>query len=687
MKYSIIILLVFTSFLKAQETRPTVQVLARSLPNKVLLRWAVDQPLAWKKANEYGFLIEKSTISRNGQAVIPIQKEQLIQSPLQPKPLRDWEALATRDQNAAVLAQALYGDTFETDAPSDALGKIYAINDELEQRFTFGLLAAEQNFEAAKLAAWAFEDINVIKGEQYVYKISVAVPLEDTLEITAGTVFAGPDLYEELPQPIGLAAVFGDGNVLLSWNFNLLQGLYTSYTIERSSDNQTYDPLNAVPLFNAQENDGQSEISLYYTDSIPNNTDFYYRIKGLTAFGETGPSTAPLSGKAEKSLGFVPRIYKKEIPTDDSAILYWEFDEKGNDLINGFEIRRANSDKGTYETVQNNIPITQRQVTIKNLKRVNYFTVVALGKNGVASESFATLVQPVDSIPPSPPTGLEAVLDTMGILKLSWTKNTEEDVAGYRIFKSNNPEVEFSEVTKTTFTGGTFVDTIPIKNLNEKVYFKLKAEDYRYNRSDFSEILIVDKPDVTPPSPPLFKNYKVTSEGVELQWINSTSTDVIAHILYRKNNTMSDRQWEEISVFTSIVDSIYVDKSIIAAGNYDYTMIAKDKVGLESTPTDPLSITWNGLNINEDAIKLSGTVNRELRFINLSWKIKDVSVVEYRLYRGTAANDLKLYKTFNGDTTSFNDTTLDINSDYWYGLQLVLSNGRISGIKGINLKY
>jgi hypothetical protein len=172
-----------------------------------------------------------------------------------------------------------------------------------------------------------------------------------------------------------------------------------------------------------------------------------------------------------------------------------------------------------------------------------------------------------------------------------------------------------------------------------------------------------------------------------LQWINSSSADVDSHVLYRKNSGTPNSLWEEISVFTSMADSMYVDKSIAAAGNYAYTMIAKDKVGLESTPTDPLSITWNGLNINEDDIKFSGTVNRELRFINLSWKVKDVGVVEYRLYRGTAANDLKLYKTFNGDTTSFNDTALEINNDYWYGLQLVLVNGRTSGIKGINLKY
>ena len=130
-----------------------------------------------------------------------------------------------------------------------------------------------------------------------------------------------------------------------------------------------------------------------------------------------------------------------------------------------------------------------------------------------------------------------------------------------------------------------------------------------------------------------------------------------------------------------------MDTSIADAGVYTYTMIAKDNAGLESTPTEILTITWKGKEITADAIKFSGLANRELRFINLSWKIKDVKVAEYRLYRGTTANNLKLYKTLNGNTTVFNDTSLEINTDYWYGLQLVLPNGRISPIKEINLKY
>ena len=687
MKQILPLILLLSSWVNAQE-KSSVQVIARSLPEKILLRWAVDQPLEWKKANEYGFLIEKSTISRDGEAVIPIEREQLVSTPLKPRPLEEWETLATSDQSAAVLTQALYGDSFITESPKNAMGKIYAVNDELEQRFTFALLAAEQNFEAAKLAGWAFEDTYVKPGEKYVYKITVATPIDNsTYDIGEGSVFASPDLYEELPNPIGLAAVFGDKNVMLSWNFNLLQHVYTSYIIERSDDNKIFKQLNGVPLFNALESSGSHEVSLFYTDSIPNNKDFYYRIKGKTAFGETGPPTESLLGKAIKNLGFVPRIYKKEIPTENNVILYWEFDEKGNDLITGFDIRRANKEKGPFTTIKTDLKVTERQTSVTDLKRINYFTVVALGKNGVESESYATMVQPIDSTPPAPPIGLHAVIDTTGIVKLSWTKNLEEDLGGYRIFKSNSPEVEFSELTNSTLLGETFVDTIPVKNLNRKVYYKIAAEDLRYNRSGFSKILTVIKPDLIPPTSPLLKNYEVTTEGIQISWIPSSSPDVASHVVYRKYGSEEGKEWKKLSETFSIDDSIYYDTTLQAPGIYNYTVIAKDSVALESLPANPIRIVWNGKTINGDDIKFHGAVNRELRFIDLSWKIKARDVIEYRLYRGTNNHQLKLYKTLNGDSKGFNDTDLEINTDYTYGLQLVLNGGLTSLIKEINLKY
>ena len=417
MKGLILILFTITSSLWAQDTA-SVKVIARSLPNKVLLRWAVDQPLAWKTANEVGFWIERATISRNGEAVVPIERKQLVSQPLKPKPLEDWEELANQDQSVAILAQALYGDSFEVSTPGNQMGQVFAINDELEQRFTFALVAAEQNYEASKLAGWAIEDETVMAGEKYVYSVSVATPGQSISNIKNGTVYASPDLFEALPKPIGLTGIFSDKKVGLSWNFNLLQNVYTNYQVERSKDNISFEKLNGVPIFSAQQPKDATEISLFYTDSIPNNTNFYYRVKGKTAFGETGPNSEVIQGMAEADLGFVPRIYQKQLPTDNKVILHWEFKEEGNKLIDKFELRKANTNKGPFSTVIDNIPIAARKITYEGLDRVNYFIIAAIGKNGVESESYASLVQPVDSIPPSPPSGLEGVVDTIGIVKL-----------------------------------------------------------------------------------------------------------------------------------------------------------------------------------------------------------------------------------------------------------------------------
>ncbi|ALM08947.1 hypothetical protein SB49_14950 [Sediminicola sp. YIK13] len=685
-KYIIVILFLTLNVIRAQEA-PAVQVIARSLPERVLLRWAVDEPSAWKKANEFGFLIERHTISRNGIAVIPIEKELLVPVPLKPEPLEAWEALATQEQNATILAQALYGDSFETSVPGSAMGSIYAVNDELEQRFTFALLAAEQNYEAAKLAGWAFEDASVKAGEKYLYSISVAIPEEMTLTIEKGSVYAGPELYEELPKPIGLTSSFGDGLVTLDWNFDLLKGIYTSYFVERSKNATSFEQLNGVPIFSAQESNNTKEISLSYTDSIPNKMNYYYRIKGKNAFGETGPSSEVVSGMAEQKLEFTPRIYKKEIPTDDEVVLFWDFDPKGNDLISGFEVRQSTSNKGPFETVKSAIKALDRETRILGLKRVNYFTVVAMGKNGVERESFPTLVQPIDSTPPAPPIGLKGVMDTTGIIKLEWTKNLEEDLRGYRIFRSNNQELEFSEVTQTVLKGESYTDTLQVQNLNREVYYKITAEDQRYNRSKFSKVLMVAKPDITPPSPPVFKNYLVTEAGIQLNWIPSSSEDVVAHALYRKRGDDKDALWEQLMETKKITDSTYLDTSVEQRGVYNYTMVAKDGGSLESTPIESLSVVWQGKSLDREDLKFSGMVDRELRFINLSWRVKDHEVLEYRLYRGEGEDGLKLYKTLEGTTKGYNDVDLEINTNYTYGLQSVLSRGRTSMIQKVNLKY
>ncbi|MDO6515857.1 fibronectin type III domain-containing protein [Zobellia uliginosa] len=563
------------------------------------------------------------------------------------------------------------------------MGKITAVNDELEQRFTFALLAAEQNFEGAKLAGWGLEDTSVVPGEGYVYKVTVALPEDANIKIKEGSTYAGTNLYEELPQPIGLAGIFKDSHVVLSWNYNLLSSIYTSYIVEKSADGLNFEKQNQQPIFNASQHANDNNIALYYTDSIPNDKTFYYRVKGKNAFGDVGPPSEVVNGQGKKRLEYVPHIYKKEIPTDNKVVLFWEFKEEGNGIITKFKLNKGKTNNGPFNTVIDSIPVNAREIAFKGLDRINYFTITAVGKNGVNAESLPAIVQPVDSIPPSEPTLLKGVIDTTGIVRLSWAKNPEKDLRGYRIFRANNPNIEFSEITHKTLFEETYIDTVSLKNLNQKIYYKIKAEDQRYNRSKFSDILIIDKPDLVPPSPPIVKNYEITEQGVKIQWTPSSSKDVSSHIIYRK--TDNTNAWEKVYESTNSLDTVFVDTKL-SPNLYSYTLTAKDLTGFESKPSSPISINWTTSKKLVD-IKFSGTVNRELRFISLSWKTPKLPIVEYRLYKGYSDEGLHLYKTLNGSVTKFNDVDLEVNSSYTYGLQLITKEGYISKVEKINLKY
>ncbi len=682
----VLFFLLCISALATAQQEASVQVVVRPLEDKVMLRWAVDEPNAWKKANQYGFLVERITISRNGEAVLPKESQMLTATALKPKPLMEWETLAKKDQNAAVIAQSLYGESFKVDA-MNTMESVVAINKELEQRFTFGLVAAEQSYEAALFAGWGLVDTEAKKGEKYLYKVSVAIPQEETIKINEGSAFTSLDLYEELPKPIGLVGDFGDSNVVLSWNFDLLQSIYTNYIVERSEDKIKYTQLNGSPVFNAQQPKDEGSYSLFYNDSIPNDKTFYYRVKGKTTFGELGPSSDILEGKAEKGLNFLPHISQKQIPNNNTVILDWEFPKEGNELITGFELRRSNKNDGPFSTVKEGILPTSRTVTYKGLKRINYFVIVAKAKNGAESESFPSIVQPIDSIPPKPPVGLTGVIDTTGVVQLSWTANAEEDILGYRVYRANNPNVEFTQVTRSAVKNNQYTDTIAVKNMNKKVYYKITAEDQRYNPSDLSEMLAIDKPDLTPPSPAVISKYEVTEEGVQLVWIPSSSDDVLAHIIYRKDMSITGGLWENIAEKTAITDTTYIDKSAQQNKMYSYTVMARDTSGLESSPATPIEVTIAPKNIEAEDIKFSGVANRELRYIQLSWKVKSDTIAEYRLYRGDSENKLQLFKTFVGTKDTYKDTELEAGSEYTYGLQVLIKGGIPSVIKKIIVKY
>lgn len=688
-KFSIILVFImaFNSFSqgKTEETitaekKPEIQVIARVQKDKILLRWAVTTPMAWKKLNIYGYTLERYTVTRDNKTLSNPEKL-VLSKVLKPEPLETWEKIIEANDNAAIIAQAIYGENFTVDG-SNKLENIVNLSEETEQRFTFALFSADKDFEIAKKAGLGFEDKTVKLNEKYAYRVISNVP-ENEMSIDYGGIFVSLKEYEPLPKPMDFTVHFTDNSSMLSWNFKTLSQVYGSYYIERSTDKKTFERITDKPYTSLnQENANNNRI--FYVDSIANNKPYSYRIQGISPFGELSPYSEIITGKGTSILKFVPHLTVKDFKDDTTVTLSWEFPEEGNNEISGFELNRSDKDDESYTTVVKNIPAKNRSVTYNKLSSTNYFTLTAIGKQGSNRTSFPMLVQPVDSIPPAKPVGLKGVIDSLGVVKLTWTPNKEKDLLGYRIYRGNVAEEEFSQITISPSEPNTFEDKVLIKNLNPKVYYKVIAVDYRYNMSEFSETLILKKPDVIAPASPVFTKYEIKEGSVFLEWANSQSEDVSVHQLYRKENDKKD--WTLI-LETKNKEEKFQDKTAIEGNTYRYAIFAKDESNLISNPSPEVGLFVPKYSVMPSVKGFFAQANKTTNTIDLSWEYSNTDVDGFEVYKASDTDPLQLIQIVTGKTRRLSDPTITINTNYKYGIRAVFKDGRSSKMDFFSLKF
>ncbi len=92
----------------------TLHIIARPLPDSILIRWAPSDYKTWQLGNQYGYIVERYTILRDSSLVKDTEKRILTSSPLKPLGLYDWEPLA-KTNKYAIAAEAIYEETFKID--------------------------------------------------------------------------------------------------------------------------------------------------------------------------------------------------------------------------------------------------------------------------------------------------------------------------------------------------------------------------------------------------------------------------------------------------------------------------------------------------------------------------------------------------------------------------------------------
>ena len=671
---------------------PAVEAIAKTYLDSIVIRWAPNQARVWDYGNRYGYVIERATLAKGDQYTLSNPPTVVLTpDPIKPQPLAAWEPIAQRDKYAAIAAQAIYGSSFEVVNPSGNLTSLVNRAKETENRFSFALFAADQSVATAQAHGLRFVDRNVRPDEKYRYRVRVALPAEVADSVATGFVYLAARDTVAIPAPQQFRISFGDRLAQLSWNKRYYESIFTSYFIERTDDlTKGFARLDQPPLISPTQTREQSPERMYSTDSLPDNkTTYYYRLRGITAFGEISPPSDTLSGRGvPPGLSVAPSFTKPILLPTGQVQLNWQIKIDDPAQLRGFHLLRSDRADGPVDTLTTALLPTSARSFIDTIPLpTNYYQVVAVDRPGRTSASFPTLVQLEDSIPPGPPVALAGSIDTLGAVTITWRANAEPDLSGYRVLMSNAPDGPFVQVSDALLTGPAYQDTTVVRTLTRFIYYRAVAVDHHHNRSAPSETLRLERPDVVPPAAPVIRRAESQDSAVYLVWQPSDSDDVVRHVLYRRLAERSS--WVALASFDSTkTNNAFRDTTAVPGRTYEYTLVAVDAAGLESPPAPPAQVAHIDDGRRPAITEFYSKVDRVAKRVELAWSYPAAPVERYLLFRQAAGQPLRLLKSVPGAQSTFQDRQLTVNTAYTYRLQAIYRDGGQSPLsEALTVRY
>lgn len=260
-----------------------------------------------------------------------------------------------------------------------------------------------------------------------------------------------------------------------------------------------------------------------------------------------------------------------------------------------------------------------------------YYHVSTIDAAGNESKSLQKFSEVHDIVPPSRPLGVVARADT-GKIILTWQKNKEGDLLGYRIFRTinKNDPSKFVLINSIPIRENNFVDKMPV-NAKNKFLYKVLAVDSSYNKSEASEIVAAQMRDIIPPVKPYIKDLKTVNNSVVLTWLANKDADLKGYEIYRAFN--NDPFAKVSTLLLGIKETTFTDNQI-QPGVYSYYLIAMDSSGNRSLPSNPWSWHQKPSLINSALTNVKVKYNSGKKSVNLSWNFdKSNQFIGYVIFR------------------------------------------------------
>jgi fibronectin type 3 domain-containing protein len=671
-----------------QKSDKKLMLAAVSTVDSIILRWAPVDPVDWKLASQQGYILERTTLDANNKVITRFEK-------LTPTPIKAWSkemfiANVSKDKKedkfSAVAAQALYGATFKPAAQKeevalDEFNLLMKQHNEDEMRHSFALFAADVDVKASVALGLRYVDKKVEKDKKYIYRL-YAVPKKGLLEMDTALFVIAPKDVITLNRVTFVQAETHNKAVFLEWPKNVQENNYTAFFIERSADGgKTFKQINAEPFTNINGSAEQIKNTVVvFSDTLPELYKKYvYRVRGVNSFAQYSPYSLPVEVMAKDDKAPPPPIINKTVKLSNAIYKISWIDSASSGDVKGYNVRRSRKLDSNFVALNKTLlPVTTRQYVDSTAKPglSYYYSVTVVDTAGNSSSSLPDYVFTYDTIPPAAPVALAGKIDTGGTVTLKWALAKEEDIKGYRVFKANAADHEFTAVSKDIIQDTTFTDTIVLKTLTRDIYYKVMAVDNNLNNSGYSTALQLIKPDVVPPVPAVFVNYVTSDTSIQLFWNPSSSTDLNKQHLYRKTGTSG---WLQLALLDKTTAS-YNDTAVQKLTLYTYLLISEDSAGLKSDSSFPISAK-TFFNAASGAGKITAEYMADSLAVKIGWQLPvNTSATNIVLYRSVNGGGMVMYQNIPAGKQGYIDRHVAAGNTYGYSFKPIYAANREGGL-------
>ncbi|MBI4267505.1 MAG: fibronectin type III domain-containing protein [Chloroflexi bacterium] len=395
----------------------------------------------------------------------------------------------------------------------------------------------------------------------------------------------------------------------------------------------------------------------------------------------TAQWTPPLTVSVAQPPATPSGLSAEAVVTGGAITVSWTANTESD--LAGYNLYRSTDDVSYTLAATVVAPATTYTVTGLTDGQLYYFQIAAFNSAGYESTISASVAEaPRDKTAPAMPTGLTVQPASTGnSLVVSWTANTESDLAGYNVYYSTD---NISYLFETTISSGTTSYTDTGLTDGQIYYYKVSAIDGVPNESARTAAKSSVPGDTAAPATPTGLTVTVVAAGNSLviSWNANTASDLAGYNLWTSTDNTTFTLLDTLGKVTSYTHTALTNGTV----RY-YKLSAFDEVPNESARTAAKSGTPADTVLPGKPTNLAITVPATGSALRLSWTASTATdLAYYNLYfSSTGLPDSYTVKTtINAAVTTYTDNvSLTNGNKYYYKMSAVDDDGNESDLTAL----